>query len=101
MNDNEKIQIFEQLSWDYNISPGEIESVLTGKKKKAGHFTREGLFIRLLETYPWFTVIQLMDVTEIRELLTDKLISRLRSRSLRKKYEFIRERLSQVIPASG
>lgn len=101
MNGNEKIKIFEQLSWDYNISPGELEAVLKGEKKRAGHFTRETIFIRLLETYPWFTIIQLMEVTDIMELLTDKLISHLRSPSLRIKYEFIRERLSQVIQASG
>lgn len=101
MNQEEKIKIYEQLSWDYSISPDDIESVLTGSKLHAGHFTQESLFIRMLETYPWFTIIQLFSVDEIHRLLTSRVVSRLRSASLRKKYEFVRQRLQQIIPAAG
>jgi hypothetical protein len=101
MDQKEKIKIYEQLSWDYSIPPEDIEAVLKGDKANAGHFTQEKLFIRLLETYPWFTVIQLFTVEEIQILLTSRVVSRLRSASLRKKYEFVRYRLQQIIPAAG
>ena len=57
MTHEEKKRIFKQLGWDYKISPDDIESVLKGKKASAGHFSRETLFIRMLETYPWFTIV--------------------------------------------
>ena len=101
MDQKEKIKIYEQLIWDYSIPPEDIEAVLKGDKPNAGHFTQERLFIRLLETYPWFTIIQLFTVEEIQILLTSRVVSRLRSASLRKKYEFVRTRLQQIIPAAG
>jgi hypothetical protein len=101
MTHEEKKRIFKQLGWDYKISPDDIESVLKGKKASAGHFSRETLFIRMLETYPWFTIVQVFTAEEIKSLLTRKVVTRLRSESLRKKYEFVRDRLQQIIPAAG
>ena len=96
MDKKERMKIYEQLSWDYSISPENIEAVLRGEKVHAGHFTREKLFIRLLETYPWFTIIQLFTIDEIKKLLSKSVISSLRSPSLRKKYEFVSHRLQQI-----
>ena len=101
MTQEEKNRIFKQLGWDYKISPDDIESVLKGEKASAGHFNRETLFIRMLETYPWFTIVQVFTADEIKSLLTRKVVTRLRSESLRKKYEFVRDRLQQIIPAAG
>lgn len=101
MDQIEKRRLFAQLCWDYKISPDDIEAVMKGKKDHAGHFTQEKLFIRLLETYPWFTIVQLLTMEEIQQLLTGKVVSRLRSPSLRKKYEFVRYRLQKIIPAAG
>ena len=101
MEQSEKRKLLEQLSWDYRISADDIEAVLKGEKDHAGHFTQEKLFIRLLETYPWFTIVQIITIDEIQRLLTDQVVSRLRSPSLRKKYEFVRSRLQQIIPAAG
>jgi hypothetical protein len=100
MDQVERIRIYKQLSWDYNIPPDDIESVLKGEKASAGHFTQETLFIRMLETYPWFTLIQVFTVDEIKRLLTRRVVSRLRSVSIQKKYEFVRHRLQQIIPAA-
>ena len=86
MDKKERMKIYEQLSWDYSISPENIEAVLRGEKVHAGHFTREKLFIRLLETYPWFTIIQLFTIDEIKKSTVEKCYhSSLRSPSLRKK----------------
>lgn len=101
MNSEERKKIYSQLCWDYNIAPEDIEAVLSGEKERAGHFNRERLFIRLLETYPWFTIIQLLDIEEIKKLLTENVINSLRSPALRKKYEFVRQRLQEVIQSSG
>jgi hypothetical protein len=101
MTHEEKIMIFKQLGWDYKIPPDDIESVLKGELESAGHFTRETLFIRMLETYPWFTIVQVFTADEIKSLLTSRVVTRLRTESLRKKYEFVRDRLQQIIPAAG
>ena len=101
MDLEDKKTIYKQISWDYNITPDDIESVLKGEKAGAGHFTREMLFIRMLETYPWFTILRVFTIDEIKRLLTSRVVSRLRSASLREKYDFVRHRLQEIIPAAG
>ncbi|MBU4269175.1 MAG: hypothetical protein KJ808_10065 [Acidobacteria bacterium] len=98
MDKAEKYKILKQLLWDYEIPLEEVEAVLKGEKKLAGHYTRKMLFLKLIESYSWFTIIQLFTPHEIKVLLTNQTISKLRSPSLRKKYEFVQKRLQQIIP---
>ncbi len=101
MDTAEKNKLLKQIVWDYDIPPEEIQAVFNGKKISVGHYTRETLFLKLIESYSWFTIIQLFTVNEIQVLLTNGTIAKLRSPSLRKKYEFVQKRLQQIIPIAG
>ena len=101
MDTAEKNKLFKQIFWDYDIPSEDIEAVLKGEKYLTGHYTREMIFQKILESYSWFTIIQLFSPNEIQDLLTSKTIANLRSPALRKKYEFIQKRLRQVIPVAG
>lgn len=90
-------KLLQQLSWDYALSAEEIRDLLEGKKEKAGHYTRPMLFRKMLETYPWFTILKLLPAEQVKKLLTDEVIGSLRSDSLKKKYEYIRHRLQKVV----
>ena len=96
METTERNKLLNQILWDYNISTEDIEAVLKGEQKRAGHYTREMLFQKMIESYSWFTLIQLFTPVEIQCLLTSQVISKLRSPSLRKKYEFVQKRLYQI-----
>jgi hypothetical protein len=74
---------------------------MNGKKTHTGHYTRPMLFRKIIETYPWFTVLQLFTPEDIRALLTEDVINKLRAPSLRKKYDFVFRRLQEIIPAAG
>ncbi len=97
MDSAEREKLLKQILWDYNIPYEDIEAVLSGEKEQAGHFTREKIFLRLLESYPWFTIIKLFTPMEIQTLLTHEVIKNLRSPSLREKYEYVRNRLQEII----
>lgn len=97
----ERQKLLKQILWDYNIPEEDIEAVLKDEKKTIRHYNREMLFLKIIESYPWFTVIQLFNPIEIKYLLTSQVISKLRSPSLRQKYEFVQKRLQQIIPATG
>ncbi len=101
MEPSERRRLIKQVLWDYSIPVEDIEALLDGERDFAGHYTREIIFRKIIESYPWFTVIQLFNPQEIKELLTHQVIGKLRSPSLRKKYEFVRNRLHQTLPASG
>jgi len=97
MNKVEREKLLKQISWDYNLSEADILALLEGRLERAGHYTRKDIFRKLLETYPWFTILNIMPAHEVKELLSDQVISSLRSHSLKQKYEFIKRRLEQVV----
>jgi hypothetical protein len=101
MKPAERKKLLRQIMWDYRISPEEVDAVLKGKTEKAGHYNREAIFIKLLESYSWFTILQLFSPLEIRQLLTDDVIKRLRFKSLQIKYSYVRKRLQQILPDAG
>jgi hypothetical protein len=101
MESVERNKLLNQILWDYNIHTEDIEAVLKGQKIMAGHYTREILFQKIIESYSWFTIIQLLTPEEIQNLLTRQVIDKLRSPSLREKYEFVRKRLQEIIPSAG
>lgn len=101
MEASEKIDLLRGISWDHNIPAEELYELALGKRSYAGHYDKNKLFIRMLETYPWFTLIRFYPVNEINFLLTEKTINQLRQPSLKKKYEFVKKRLQEIIPTSG
>ena len=101
METAERRKLLKQILWDYNLPEEEIEGVFKDENKTVKHYNREMLFLKIIESYPWFTVIQLFEPTEIKILLTTQVIKKLRSQSLRQKYEFVQKRLQQITPAAG
>jgi hypothetical protein len=91
----ERDTLIRQLFWDYHYSPEEVEDVLSGKKDHAGHLTKELIVRRILETYPWFTVIRIIPPDQLAPLLTKEQIGKLRSKSLQKQYAFLSQTLQQ------
>jgi len=86
--------------WDYPVSVSDIEEVFEGKRDKAGHYTREKLFAKMLNGLPWFTIISLFPIGEVRKMLTDEVIGSLWPKSVQKQYEYVRKRLQEAIPDS-
>jgi hypothetical protein len=83
--------------WDYNIPVNEIENIISGKSSHAQHYTKETIFRKMLESYAWFTILQIFSPKEIKNMLTNDVINKIRIPSLKKKYEFVRQRLSEII----
>lgn len=87
--------------WDYNISPEEVDKLIKGETEHAGHYDINKLFVKILESFPWFTIIKIFDIQKINVLLNEQTIRKLRSPSLRDKYSYVKKRLQEIIPASG
>jgi len=87
--------------WDYRISADDVAELLDGKIDKAGHYTREKLFVKMLSGLPWFTIIQLLPVENVKEMLTDEVIAALWPKSVQKQYKYVRKRLQEALPNSG
>lgn len=94
---NKRIELLNGIMWDYQISGEDCLDVLMGKKPKIAHYTQQTIFIKLIESYRWFTVLKILPPKRILELLTDQTIARLRFKSLRDQYTFIRNGLQKAL----
>jgi hypothetical protein len=101
MQEPDMQQLLKQLVWDYKISAADLKALIEGRKETAGHYKRRDIFKKILESYSWFTVLQIFTVEQIHELLTEELVKSLRTPSLQQKYAFIRKRLQETIPVTG
>ena len=87
--------------WDYAISQNDMADLLDGKIDKAGHYTREKLFAKMLTGLPWYTIIQILPVDVVKKMLTTEVITLLWPKSVQKKYEYVRKRLQETLPDPG
>lgn len=94
-------KVLQSIMWDYSISPTDMEKLLVGKIEKAGHYTREKLFAKMLIGLPWYTIIQIIPVEKVREMLTVEVIEALWPKAVKKQYEYVRKRLQETLPVSG
>ncbi len=101
LNKQEKIKLLKRIIRDYSIASEDILLILEGKKERIGHLDRLKLIQRRIESYPWFTVRKLVPVEDIAKILSNDFLARLRFPSLKRNYEFLKERLQGHISITG
>ena len=101
MDPQQRDKILKSLMWDYSISAGEMQDLLDGKIEKAGHYTYENLFAKMIKGLPWYTVLQLIPAEKVKELLTDEVINTLWPESVKTQYKYVRKRLQETLPGPG
>ncbi len=84
-------KLLKPVLWDYHTDPHDLFEAASGRKKQAGNFTQEAALIRILERLSWYDLIRLFGMKKLTALLTPEIISRIRIRGLREKYEFARK----------
>ena len=92
-----RLATIQRILWDYNISGEDCIAVLDGRQQAAGHYNEISIFIRLLESIPWYAIMDIIPMERIRILLTPETINKLRTEQLKKRYEFIRGKLSEAV----
>ena len=65
--DKNKEKIYRQLMWDYNISPEDVDKLVKGEAEFAGHYDIDNLFRKMLESFPWFIILQIFEIETIRK----------------------------------
>ena len=101
MDSQQRHKILQSLMWDYSISAGDMEDLLDGNIDKAGHYSREHLFGKMIKGLPWYTLLQLIPAESVKKLLTDEVIETLWPESVKTQYKYVRKRLQEALPDSG
>jgi len=98
---NEAHMILKKIMWDYDIEPGEIYDFISGERDNLYHFTKEMIFIRILERLPWYEILALFPFHILKKIVSKNTVEKLRSKSLREKYEYARRILhKEALPPS-
>lgn len=88
--------------WDYAIDADEIYLIALGKKASNSFFSKEKIFIRLIERLSWYELLDMFGKEILKMSLTKSIIAKIRDPEIRSKYESIRRILQgETLPASG
>jgi hypothetical protein len=89
--------LLKQILWDTNVSSEDITAVINNKMERVGSYDKKKIFSKCLESYPWFTLLEMFPIQDIKELLSKEIIKGLRSKSLQHKYLFLHEYLQRTV----
>ncbi len=70
----------KRIIWDYDVDEDRLYAFITGETDRFNHFTREMIFVRLLERLNWYEILNCLPVSVIKRMLNPQTISMLKSR---------------------
>ena len=83
-------QYLKPLSWDINLTEEEMEELFSGKKGMIRGVTQQNLYVKLLGSWNWYMLLKIAGKEKLREILTDDVITKLKSKTLQQKYFYAR-----------
>jgi hypothetical protein len=92
-----KEELIAKVLWDTNLGTKDVMPLLEDKVDQVSYLNKSAIFKRCLESYSWFTLLEIFSIEEVKQLLTKDLIAKLRSRALQKKYLFLYEYLQRTL----
>jgi len=84
-------EVLRKINWDYNYSVKEIDSILKGDDFKM----KKPFYIKLLKSFRWYVLKEVLTENELREMLTSDVVDNLHIQSLKDKYTYARQVLYQ------
>jgi hypothetical protein len=90
-------EIYRQIMWDYPIPKEDLEKLLSGETDHAGHYTPDTLFVKMLQSVSWFSIIKILGKENVLKLLTPENIKKLRFKSLQNQFTYVKSRLLEII----
>ncbi len=93
MTPKEKKKLLLNAFWDKNIDADQLYNFINGKIKTIPLIDQKTIFIRLLSTYDWYTLIKLFPLKVLKESLSDDILNSLYPKELKKKYQYARKLL--------
>jgi hypothetical protein len=86
MTNDEKNKLLKKLFWDYDFTSNELNALLNGKIDRIAHIDINSFYARLLTYTGWYTIIDIIGKERLKDALSDSVIKKIFSRSLKNKY---------------
>ena len=82
-----------KINWDTPLCADELYRIFTGAESHIGGIDKKWIYLRILNTFNWYTVLTIIPEKELPFLLSDEVINNLFPRQLRIKYQHVRSAL--------
>ncbi len=94
-------QRLKMAFWDYNYTADELYDVLY-HDAQIGYMTKARIYQRLMETFSWYKLLEIVPLEELTNQLTDDMIKRLRGKALQNRYFHVARILRETtLPIAG
>ncbi len=95
MSDKEKLNTLNTIFWDYNTNLLPFNKIIEMDLDSVDEYDFKLILNRMLERLNWYELIDILGIKNLKKLLTPEIITRLRSKELKDRYERIRRILHQ------
>ena len=95
MEEEQVKKYLKQAFWDRVVDCEYLYDVLIKKVEDSKEITREKIYLRLLESYSWYTILDIVGSDCINEILAEDIVSKIWNKPLRVKYDYARALLSR------
>lgn len=89
-SDQEILKYLAKLTWDTKQTPKDLLHIL---KSGENNWEKKGLYIKILNWFPWHQVRRIVGEEKLPEVLADDVIQGLFPRDLRDKYRYVKSLL--------
>lgn len=87
MSEEEIKEHLKMAFWDVNYSPDELYDVFCGKNENDNsQISKERIYQRLMETFSWYKILEIVPREQLNEMLQDKIIEKIWYKGLRKRF---------------
>ncbi len=86
MDIEEKKKYLKKAFWDRQITGDELLDILEKKIETSHDVTLPKLYVRLMETFSWYKLIDIIPQTQLKELISPSNINKIRFESLKFRY---------------
>lgn len=91
--DDELLKRMKMLTWDTTLTPEYLLKVLKGDETESNRSVQKGLYIKILNWFPWHEVRYMVREDRLPDILADDVIQGLFPRDLRDKYRYVKSLL--------
>lgn len=94
-------QKLKMAFWDYNYSADDLYNVLY-HDAQIDYLSKARIYQRLMETYSWYQLLEIIPLKTLSSLLNSDMIKRLRNKALQERYFHVARILRETtLPITG
>ena len=90
MTRKEKYGTLKKIFWDYNVEFLPLDNFIKMETDDIDEYVYNLVVTRMLERLNWYDIIDILGIEQLKKILSQDTIKRLRSNELKERYERIR-----------